>query len=398
MIEWRWDQGRILYFQYDVLKEIAKVLLKYDNKNINDDTTAEAIKNDLIYCTGMPFLPVNYKVNRNYSRVFQCAMLATTTNKGILKVSDIGRQMANDLSVFDSPDDYFVEIMNRFRLPYPAFKDYNSTVEPIYPFCAIIKLLIALRQKGVEASLSLKDISQYLIGNKVTGLEPIEYYKNLQPSQMIVDVDLRQFREMVVFISQLSFLKIYNRKIYLDVQSDRDATVILEDLIHPIIITPSADKIEEFMALTSLNIPIIGCRNIFTSDSSLLGLNNLDIEFTEGKRKRVHHLRIERSPILRQIYIRLHPEPVCDACKINIKEKYPWVDYMLDLHHLLPLSSAIKIIETGTTLHDMVGLCPSCHRAIHSYYNKWLKNNSQDDFKSKREAMQVYLDAIREIA
>ena len=37
MIEWRWDQGRILYFQFDVIKEIAKVLIKFENKDINEN-------------------------------------------------------------------------------------------------------------------------------------------------------------------------------------------------------------------------------------------------------------------------------------------------------------------------------------------------------------------------
>lgn len=96
--------------------------------------------------------------------------------------------------------------------------------------------------------------------------------------------------------------------------------------------------------------------------------------------------------------MQLHPEPICDACKNNIKCKYPWTDYMLDLHHLLPLSSVVRTLESGTALTDMVGLCPSCHRAIHLYYSKWLKANSLEDFRSKKEAMEVYLDAIKEIA
>lgn len=28
---WRWDQGRLLYFQFDVLRDIAKTLVKFDN-------------------------------------------------------------------------------------------------------------------------------------------------------------------------------------------------------------------------------------------------------------------------------------------------------------------------------------------------------------------------------
>lgn len=71
---------------------------------------------------------------------------------------------------------------------------------------------------------------------------------------------------------------------------------------------------------------------------------------------------------------------------------------MLDIHHLLPLSSSIAITTKGTSLSDIVGLCPSCHRSIHIYYTKWLKRAGQDDFRSKAEAMEVYLSAARELA
>ena len=32
---WRWDQGRLLYFQFDVLREITKVLVKFDGADIS---------------------------------------------------------------------------------------------------------------------------------------------------------------------------------------------------------------------------------------------------------------------------------------------------------------------------------------------------------------------------
>ena len=400
MQEWRWDQGRVLYFQYDVLKEIARVLVRFDGKNVNDNEIAAIFKDTLIQDTGMPFLPVNYKVNRNYSRVFQCAMLATTKGEGILEVSDICKALAMDNSIFDSADDYLFEVVNRFRYPYPAFQEYNNSDERIYPFCAILKYLIARRIDGQDASVSLEEISNFIIGNNCTGLENISFYQNLNRTSYMVSGDsLRQLREMTVFIGQLSFLKIFNKRIYLDVLSNEDALMILQKLIKPIQKDSLADRVEEFLSLTKLKKRIYIPQTIKTSETILPTADSADVEFVEGKRKRVHHLRIERSPMLRKIYIQLHPEPICDACKLHIKEKYPWVGYMLDLHHLLPLSSVVRTtVDSGTSLSDMVGLCPSCHRAIHSYYSKWLKANNREDFKSKKEAMEVYLDAIREIA
>lgn len=402
MIDWRWDQGRILYFQFDVLKEIARVLVKYDDKNINDNQIAKDLKRDLITSSGLPFLPENYKVYRNYARVFQCALLATTKGRSILAVSDICKELAKDNSIFESADDYLLEVINRFRFPFPAFQEYQKVETSIYPFCAILKFLIAKMEKGDEPSLSVSEIGSYIIGNQCTGMEDIDFYKNLQPTTYDLSGDnRRQVREMIVFIGQLSFMKIFDKKVFLDILDKDEANVLLTQLIKPIEKVGFDDKADEFISLTSIKHSLIipgHTSHVTTSGILSPNANISDIEFVEGRRKRVHHLRIERSPMLRRIYIQMHPEPVCDACKSNIKEKYPWTDYMLDLHHLLPLSSVIRTLETGTSLSDMVGLCPSCHRAIHSYYSKWLKDNSIEDFRSKKEAMEVYLNAVNEIS
>ena len=310
--------------------------------------------------------------------------------------------MAGENSRFESADDYLFEVINRFRFPFPAFQEYQNVGTYIYPFCAIIKFLIAQKIAGKEPSLTIQEIGEYIIGNQCTGLEDIDLYKNLHPTSYNLTGDsIRQVREMVIFIGQLSFLKIFDRRIFLDILGEEDAKVLLTQLIKPAQKEQYEDKVEEFLSLTSIKHSIIisgQASLVSTSGISLPNTDVSDIEFVEGQRKRVHHLRIERSPMLRRIYIQLHPEPICDACKSNIKERYPWTDYMLDLHHLLPLSSVVRTLETGTSLSDMVGLCPSCHRAIHSYYSKWLKENSIEDFRSKKEAMEVYLNAIQEIA
>ena len=70
---WRWDQGRLLYFQFDVLREIAKVLVKFDGADIS--RCENLFRDNLVKETGMPFLPGHYTIQRNYSRVFQCSFL-----------------------------------------------------------------------------------------------------------------------------------------------------------------------------------------------------------------------------------------------------------------------------------------------------------------------------------
>ena len=397
MVTWRWDQGRVLYFQFDVLREIAKVLVKFEGKDINEDSVNDEFRKSLMGNVGLPFAPANYKVNRNYSRVFQCALLACMQGQKFV-VSDICKLLAADDSILSNCDNYLGEVVKRFRFPFPAFKEYDSKSERIYPFCSIIKYLIALRQKGMEAKVTLEDICSYIIGNSCTGHEDINFYKNLQPTEYRVDGDsVRQLREMIAFVSQLSFLKVFNGNLYLDVYDENDIDNILQNILIPDIRKPMEDKAEEFCQMTRLVERLTIFPVNVSSTNISPSLNILDRDFTEGKRIRVQHLRIERSPLLRKFYISKHPEPVCEACEENIHIKYPWVDYMLDIHHLMPLASAIRLSIEGTSLDDMVGLCPSCHKAIHSYYRKWLRANNLDDFRSKKEAMSVYLDAVREI-
>ena len=52
---WRWDQGRLLYFQFDVLRDIAKTLVKFDNADISK--CENLFRQTLVTETGMPFLP-----------------------------------------------------------------------------------------------------------------------------------------------------------------------------------------------------------------------------------------------------------------------------------------------------------------------------------------------------
>ena len=81
-----------------------------------------------------------------------------------------------------------------------------------------------------------------------------------------------------------------------------------------------------------------------------------------------------------------------------MSKRYPWTDFLLDIHHISPLSSTVAISSHGTSIADIVGLCPSCHRAVHVYYKMWLKANNQTDFVSKAEAHDVYLQATKEIS
>lgn len=120
----------------------------------------------------MPFLPDSYTIKRNYSRVFQCAFLAKFMGNQLV-VTDICRDLANTDGKIKSADDYLFNYVGRFRFPFPAFDNYNAAQQRVYPFCAILKLLIAQRELGLEARLSLDDIFHYIVGNNCTGFDNI---------------------------------------------------------------------------------------------------------------------------------------------------------------------------------------------------------------------------------
>jgi hypothetical protein len=114
---WRWDQGRLLYFQFDILKSIASVLVKFDGVDIRacEPLFRKTLMDD---DTGMPFAPTHYTVLRNYKRVFECAFLATVVD-GKLMVSDYAKELAKNNSNFLNADDFLLSYINRFRFPFP---------------------------------------------------------------------------------------------------------------------------------------------------------------------------------------------------------------------------------------------------------------------------------------
>ena len=86
----------------------------------------------------------------------------------------------------------------------------------------------------------------------------------------------------------------------------------------------------------------------------------------------------------------------CDLCGMDTRRIYPWTDRLLEVHHLLPLCSGARTSNDGTLLEDLVANCPSCHRAVHRYYDKWLVEENRVDFADAGEARKVYSDAKRE--
>lgn len=385
---WRWDQGRLSYFNYDNLRHISQVLVDIEGIEINVPGF-DPLRLPLEIGTGMPFSPASYKVWRNYKRVFECALLASNLDNR-LYVSDICKKVATEKEV--DVDEYLSLVIPRFRFPFPAFQEYDPEDLQIYPFCVILKYLIGTYKVAGTASLTLEETFGLLIGNDCTGQEAIKHYQSLTSTGYSPAGDEhRQVREMLIYISQLSILKWHNGRLMLDIteedlQEYDDFAHITTPLPLP---KPSAMKEAEFATVTKL------ADEIFYPFQLQSRENPVDSASTEGKRVRVTHVKIERSPLLRRFYFEHYPETICDMCKCDTRERYPWTDNLLEIHHLLPLSSALIVTREGTSLDDVVPLCPTCHRSVHIYYKQWLGMKSISDFKSKDEAGGVYKEAKR---
>ena len=386
-MSWRWDQGRLEYFRFDTIRKIASALLSLEGVTIN--AAGDPIRKPLMDATGLPFDPHHYRVWRNYSRVFKCSLLATHV-AGKLKCTELCKLVADEKRTL-TVDEYLGYLVPRFYFPFPAFQDYSRTGPQTFPFVAILKLLLS-RATSRTPSVSMDEIFSLIIGNKCTGDEPVALYAKLKPVAYKQKPDeYRQVRELVIFLSQFDFLKWENPNLYLDVDpSDQETLDVITNLANPIKKARLSDEEAEILSIGSA---AMGAAAITAIDIKSR-IYDEDAVFTEGKKVRVIHLRTERSRKLREFFFTANAPPYsCDMCGDNLSRLYPWVERLLEIHHLLPLTSPLHVGTKGTSLKDLVGICPTCHRAVHAYYRAWLRKMNQDDFKSHKEAHDVYAEA-----
>jgi len=385
--KWRWDQGRLTYFQFENLRLIAHALSKLDGIIINQKNI-DPLREALTTSTNLPFAPNSYRVWRNYKRVFECSYLASNVNDR-LYISDFCKKITSDFDNSVDADEYLSHFIPRFRFPFVAFNDYHKSDNLVYPFCAVLKYLLAMFILDKRAIISLEDVFKIIIGNNCSGFESLEHYSTLKTTNYQPAGDeYRQVREMLIFISQISILKWFKGSLYLDIsKKDFEDFNGFNHLITPRYLQQKDNREEEFISVTSLlndnSYPILlPSRETYT-----------DEVFLEGKKSRVTHIKTERSPLLRRLYFNKYPKPICDMCTCDTQQRYPWTENILEVHHILPLSSTLVVTGEGTSLKDVVGLCPNCHKSVHNFYKKWLNTYQLNDFRDKDEARNIYLQA-----
>ncbi len=388
-LKWRWDQGRLDYSRFTNIRNIAYALAELDNMSFDAENHIRAT---LMAYTGLPFKPAHYKVWRNYSRTFSCCFLAARVDNRLITTDVCRKLIESDPESRWEVDEYLSFLIPRFSYPFPAFSDFHISDNRIYPMCAIIKLLLARYKQLGDASITYEDVFSLLIGNRVTGYENEEFYLTLPVSnRKPIGDEGRQVRELMIFLSQASFLTWINSTLHIDIEDAGVLSTILK------VATPV-----EMGLQTNADASVIALTTVDQHDIHVVGgvsrETHADLMFTEGKRVRTTHLRLERSAKLRNHFLQKEPRPIlCDMCKVDNDKRYPWTKDLIEIHHLLPLASSLEIKRLKTSLNDIVALCPSCHRGVHVYYRNWLKNQQVDDFTNRAEAYNVYNEAKQQL-
>lgn len=89
-----------------------------------------------------------------------------------------------------------------------------------------------------------------------------------------------------------------------------------------------------------------------------------DLPAFEGAEKKSVIIRRERNPRNRLLSLRLHGY-VCQICQIDHRQIYGEAGAVLEIHHLEPLSN-IGMPRVYDPETDLLPLCPTCHRVVHS--------------------------------
>jgi hypothetical protein len=381
-IPWRWDQGRLGYFEFDNIRLIARALCSLENISVHG--SSDSIKAPLVSFTGLSFAAGPNATWRNYARVFASCLLATEVH-GKLICSELAHKVSISGPGELASDEYFGHFIRRFYHPAPFFRGYKNTGAQIFPGCALLRFLLSRLSQGKEPKASVAEILTFVVGNQCRGDEDLSFYQVLTPSSRTFSADEeRQVRELVIFLSQLNILKWENPHVYLDVDNVPGVVNEVLSLATPFKKPRKAEPERELLQLGETG-------DIGIVPLPVTPLDLSDIFIREGGRKSVTHVRTERSSRLRSfLFSSIKPPFSCDICNAQTSLSYPWTSNLLEVHHLLPLSSPIRVTTRRTSLEDLVPLCPNCHKATHSFYTKWLKTEKRDDFETHAQAKSVY--------
>ena len=387
---WHWEQGRTEYFQFFTLQRIARFFVSGENFKTG---SATRIREQI----GLPFPPEEYHPWRNYSRVFKLCLLVSEDKRKDPVSTEVARLLAQPDAV--TCDEYIHFLVDATTDPSPAFSGWSATqasMELRYPLCFALKYIFMKIAANLGPEVPANEIIWAYENSNFTGTEGEQKFQELVANSGRSQKDNRQARESIRFLAQLSYLHYKQGRIFTPL-SRTDALFYFHSL-HPVPGPRESDANAEIQRLASL---------FFASDrKSLLLLTESAVSaehvingFSEGRRIARKHIFIERNSSLRRSYFVQHPTTICDVCSLDTRKKYPWVPRVLDLHHILPLSAGARASTSSQTqFDDLVPVCPTCHRAVHQYYDDYLSERERPDFLDLSEARRVYHDARNNVA
>ena len=381
---WHWDQGRLDYFQFDNLCVTARFVVDHDFK--------AATRTQLQALTGLPFsVPATHTPWRNYSRVLKQSLLVSERN-GVAEPTPVAALLAKAGSV--TSDEYLHFLISASTEPNPALQDWSNQGLHRFPLLFSLKYLLAKSAVGREEVTSDNEIiGAYRSSNFVGSEDQNQFIQLLSLSDGFAKQGAsspgnlrRQARESFRILCQVSYL-FRSRKGITTALARQDAEDIFGALF-AIGGPRDADGNAEIRRLAQL---FSGGSTLDIFDFPHTVVSSVaDSGFAEGTKVEKTHVTIERNAKLRTAYFASRPTSVCDVCIMDTQATYHWTERVLDLHHLLPLASGMRVESTGTTFADLVPLCPTCHRAVHRYYGDYLRTSKQRDFASRDEAHGVY--------
>ncbi len=377
---WHWDQGHLQYFQYEAIRQMA---LFVKNNNFKVATNSE-----LILATGLNFAaPLNYTPWRNYSRILKQTFLISNMNDKSepTAVADI----LSKLGVVTC-DEYLHFLVSASTEPSPALKGWTPDSNFRYPLLFTLKYLLSKQAIFSNSITDLNEIISAYCNSGFTGDEDENDFAALisQPAGSLISHGdkARQARESIKVISQISYIFLKNNEITLSLNPQDARNIFLE--LAPIIGPRAQTADDEIRRIASL----FSCGSTYDFfDYPNTVINDIiESGFKEGSKVKKTHLTIERNSSLRNQFFATHPSAICDVCHVDTSIRFPWTDRVLDLHHLLPLSSGTRVENSGTVFDDLVPVCPTCHRATHRFYDTWLLDKNKLDFNNQAEARSVY--------
>lgn len=289
-------------------------------------------------------------------------------------------------------DEYFHWWAQAFTDPAPSYQEWTPTGSPRFPLLFTLKFLLARAAKGEQVTTYAQIIGAYEKSG-FDGEEDQTAFLNiaLKPWSKVNASEDRQARESIQVLSQISYLSATQIDVTTSLDTD-DALDIFESLA-AVRGNQKYDSEEEILRVAADFEGSVAGLELDYSKSVLD--QAVESGFLEGTRVEKTHIRLERNANVRKAFFALNPSSSCHLCERDTATEYPWTDRVLDVHHLLPLCSGTRSTTGGTVLTDLVALCPTCHRAVHRFYAKWLKDMGKKDFQDTNEAREAY-EAARE--